>query len=66
MTTPPRLAPSDGPLYVVRWIRLDGRDARHRYFRRRHDAEAFQQKLVATGRDTRLFQTSTAWVEVES
>ncbi len=63
--TAPRIAPAPGPLYVVRWIRLDGRDVKHRYFRRRHDARAFQAKLRAAGRDARLYQTPTTWRETE-
>ncbi len=59
----PRIAPTPGPLFVVRWIRLDGRDARHRYYRRRHDAEAFATKLSTAGRDARLYRTTTAWQE---
>ena len=30
----PSLEPSAGRIHVVRWIRADGRDAKHRYFRR--------------------------------
>ncbi len=61
-----RVAPTVGPLYVVRWIRLDGRDVRHRYYRRQHDAKAFQAKLRAAGREARIYRTPTTWQEVEA
>ncbi len=59
----PRLTPSNGPLHVVRWIRDDGRDVKHRYFRRDTDASAFVRKLIANGKrpnDVAHFTTETA------
>lgn len=59
--TAPRLAPTPGPLYVVRWVRLDCRDAKHHYYRRLHDAQAFKARLIAAGREARIFRTQTKW-----
>lgn len=61
-----RLVPVSGPIWVVRWVRLDGRDVRHRYFRRRGDAEALQRKFRAVGREARVYETTTKWREVGS
>lgn len=62
-----RLTPRNGTLYIVRWIRDDGRDVKHKYFTRRHDAEQFANKLVDHGKDTddvAIFTTTTTWEEV--
>ena len=59
-----RLTPTDGPLHVVRWVREDGRDIKHRYFRRTTDADTFATKLIANGKhpgDVATFTTTTAW-----
>ncbi len=61
-----RIAPVDGALYVVRWVRLDGRVVKHRYFRRRHDAKAFQLKLHKVSREARLYKTAATWQETEA
>lgn len=53
--------PTDGPLYAVRWLREDGRDIKHRYYRRRTDADAFLTKLRAAGRHAELYRTDTIW-----
>lgn len=63
-TEPARLVPRDGPLYVVRWIRKDGRDVRHRYYRRYAQAAAFALTLRSRGRQCRLFETETNWQDV--
>ena len=57
----PALTPSRGSLYVVRWIRADGRNAKHRYFRRRHDAHAFLTRLRDGGWTAELYRTNTEW-----
>jgi hypothetical protein len=57
--TAPQIAPISGPLFVVRWIRLDGRDVRHRYYRRLHDAKTFATKLRDAGREARIYRTTT-------
>jgi hypothetical protein len=54
-----RLTPTSSTLWVVRWVRADGRDVKHRYFRRQSDAETFHAKLE--GREAALFSTPTAW-----
>ncbi len=64
--TAPRIAPTPGALYVVRWIRRDGRDACHRYYRRQHDAKAFATKLRDAGRESRIYRTPTTWKETEA
>lgn len=55
------LKPRDGRLHVVRWVRKDGRDTRHRYFRRVTDARRFLAKLIASGRDAAMFSTQVTW-----
>jgi hypothetical protein len=60
----PALTPTDGPLYVVRWLRLDGRNAKHRYFRREHDARRFLDRLVNGGWTARLYVSETTWKDV--
>lgn len=61
--TSPQIRPAAGALYVVRWVRLDGRDAKHHYYRRLHDAQSFKARLVAAGREARIFRTQTRWEE---
>ena len=56
-----RLTPNDGPLYVVRWIRDDGRDVKHRYFRRESDATRFLAKLRAVGKPSALYAAPATW-----
>ncbi len=63
MTGSSRLTPSAGALYVVRWVRLDGRDVRHRYYRRHRDAHAFAAKLASVGREARIYRTNVTWQE---
>lgn len=60
----PTLKPRSGPLYVVRWIRLDGRNAKHRYFRRRTDAARFLKRLQDGGWDAAMFHTVAGWREI--
>lgn len=61
-----RLTPPDGPLYVVRWINSGRGDAKHKYFRRHHDALCFLSKLTDLGKDTRLYVTNTDWQDTGS
>lgn len=56
-----QLRPRAGTLYVVRWIRLDGRNIKHKYFRRPADAHDFLNKLHQGGWTAELFVSSTAW-----
>lgn len=60
----PRTAPRNGELYAVRWVRTDGRDVKHRYFRRWTDALTFAQKLRSYGKRPRVYVTDTTWTEV--
>lgn len=57
-----QLKPHDGNLWVVRWVRADGRTIKHRYYRREHDARAFYFKLLEVGRDVAVFRSATGWV----
>lgn len=59
------LQPRDGRLWVVRWLTPARGDAKHRYYRRRHDALTFIDKLADYGRDSKLFVTDTTWSEVD-
>jgi len=63
-TTPAPLRPRDGNLFVVRWIRADGTETRHRYFRRLHDAYLWHERLVEQGREAGIFSSATIWSEV--
>lgn len=56
-----RLQPRDGALYVVRWLRTDGSQAKHRYFRREHDARRLLARLTAGGWTAELYVTDTEW-----
>jgi hypothetical protein len=56
-----RLTPTANRLYVVRWIRADGRDIKHRYFAREIDARAFHAKLTGFGKTAAIFTTVTSW-----
>lgn len=57
------LQPRDGALYVVRWAKGRRQDAAHRYFRRRHDAEACAARLRSYGKSAAIFRSDTAWQE---
>jgi len=63
-SAPAPLRPRDGKLYVVRWVRADGSETRHRYFRRLDDAAKFDERLAAAGREVNIFETDTRWSEV--
>ena len=56
-----RLTPTSRQLYIVRWIREDGRDVRHKHFTRETDARAFLARLQDYGKDAALFTTHTDW-----
>ncbi len=61
MTT--RLRPPDGSVWVVRWVRNDGRDAVHRFYLRRHDALARAERLRSWGKDVAVYESPVAWQE---
>lgn len=50
-------------LYVVRWVRADGRDVQHRYYRRRADANRFLLALLRVERHAALYVSDTTWRE---
>lgn len=56
-----RLEPRRGHLHVVRWVRADGRDVRHRYYRRPADARRFLAKLHASGHEAAMFSSPVTW-----
>lgn len=56
-----RLTPTSPQLYIVRWIRDDGRDVKHKHFTREHDARAFLAKLHRFEKTAALFTTRTDW-----
>lgn len=56
------LKPGARRLWIVRWIREDGTETRHRIFLRQHAAQRFHAKLLDHGREAALFSTSATWV----
>lgn len=61
---PAPLRPRDGRLFVVRWIRDDGHETRHRHFRRQHDAGVLLEKLLEDGHEAAMFVSDTEWAKV--
>lgn len=62
-----RLDPLPGPVYVVRFIRVDYAEpsVRHRYFRRLRDARYFAARLEADLMPCAIYeQPTTRWVPV--
>jgi hypothetical protein len=59
-----RLRPPDGDLFVVRWLRADGRDVRMKRYARRCDAERWAARLARHGIACGVYVTSTSWREV--
>lgn len=62
----PLLNPQNTTLHIVRWIRADGTEIRHRYFWRLRDAVAFHDKLAASGKTVAMFETPTEWTNTDS
>lgn len=58
--------PKNGTLYVVRWVRLDGRVIKHRHFTRQHDAQQFLDKVRAAGRQAAMYRSRTDWEQVRA
>jgi hypothetical protein len=59
----PSLRPATRWIYIVRWVRVDGRETRHRIFMQRPAAQVFLLALLADGRDAALFVTAATWTE---
>lgn len=57
----PQLEPSTARLYVVRWIREDGRNAKHKHFSRAADATDFHDKLTSLGKTAAIYTTPVQW-----
>jgi hypothetical protein len=65
MTRTDRLAPRASAVYVVRFVRQDGRDVKHRYFARRHDAQVYADKITGYGKRPHIFTaTVSEWREI--
>lgn len=59
-----KMAPRDGDLYVVRWVRQDGKAVKHRYYRRFSQAAAFWAKLDQGGWQAAVYVSRTSWIDV--
>ena len=55
------LTPRKGRLWAVRWVRPDGHEIQHRYFRRQTDALSFATRQRAAGRTCAVFVADTTW-----
>lgn len=60
-TTPAPLKPGTARVWIVRWVRADGTETRHRTFLRRHPAQRFLAALLDHGRTAGLFSTAATW-----
>lgn len=59
------IPPTSRRVFAVRWRRQGSRpDVRMRYFSRRHDAEAYADKLAGYGKTVSIFVTVADWSEV--
>ena len=63
MSARDRLRPPDGEVWIVRWIRADGTQVKHNFYRRRHDAERRADRLRRYGKHVALYRTPTAWIK---
>ncbi len=59
--TADRLRPRSRRLWLVRWVEVSGRNVRHRYYTRHHDASRFLDTLQDHGRDAELYLTRVEW-----
>ncbi|NYG05724.1 hypothetical protein BJ986_000211 [Phycicoccus badiiscoriae] len=57
---PAPLMPKADRVWIVRWVREDGSETRHRTYLRRHPAERFIAALLEDGRDAAMFSSATA------
>jgi len=57
------LKPSAPRLWIVRWVRADGTETRHRTFLRRHHAQRHLATLLDHGRTAGMFGTRATWQE---
>jgi len=57
------LKPRARRLWIVRWVREDGTETRHRVYLQRFSAQRFLTALVEDGRDAAMFSTSATWEE---
>lgn len=56
-----RLKPRARRLWVVRWIEAGGRNVKHRYYAREHDADRFLASLHAGGWTADIYLTRCEW-----
>jgi len=52
-------------LFVVRWVRTDGRDVKQKFYRRRHDADSFAARLASYGKPVTVYATAATRTETE-
>lgn len=57
----PQLQPQTTRLFVVRWIREDGRNAKHKHFSRAAQAADFHHKLTQAGKTAAIYTTPVQW-----
>jgi len=58
------LKPRTRRVWIVRWVRADGHETRHRVYLTRHHAARFHDVLLDGGRDAAMFTTDVDWHEV--
>jgi hypothetical protein len=61
---PAPLRPRTPRLWIVRWVREDGSETRHRIYMTRHAATRFLRALLADGREAAMFSTPVEWERV--
>ncbi len=59
---PAPLKPGAARVWIVRWVRADGRETRHRMYLQWFAAQRFHAMLLDDGRDAALFSTRATWV----
>ena len=57
------LKPSAARVWIVRWVRADGAETRHRMYLQQFAAQRFHALLLDDGREVALYSTSATWVE---
>jgi len=57
------LKPSSRRIWIVRWIREDGTETRHRVYLQRFSAQRFLTTLLDHGRTAGMFSTPATWEE---
>lgn len=55
------LKPRGRRVWIVRWVRADGRETVHKIYMRRHPAERFCRRLKRSGREAEIFTSAVDW-----